>query len=103
MAKHRPMIPSPINFAKRKARILYITTETKPLSSGVLVSFRACIALVSVWLTASGAMERDRSARDFPVSKVASQGKDLAPKTIRTSGIRRTKISTHAGKAKKNI
>ncbi len=42
-------------------------------------------------------------ARTFPVKRVASQGKDLAPKARRTKGTRKTKTITLAGRAKKKI
>ena len=48
-------------------------------------------------------MDIDNIARARPVFSVASQGKDLLPKAIRTSGIRRTKMRTADGKEKKKI
>src|SRR3989339_684097 len=75
----------------------------KPIINGVLVSLRAWRALVKVLVTAWGAIARLRKARALPVSRVASQGKFLAPKARRTKGILRTRTRTLAGRAKKRI
>ncbi len=45
-------------------------------------------------------MEREKTAKTRPVSRVAFQGKEAAPKTIRTAGIRRTSKMALVGRTK---